>query len=108
MTRYVYTIKVGVIGEGLIIMHSCDEPSCINPEHLSAGTVAENNADMVAKNRHAKGDGFRHSKMTDEKAAKLRMRHAQGGITQDQLAEEFGISRGNVGFILRRERWKHV
>jgi len=53
--RYVYTQKHGEIPKGLVIMHSCDEPSCINLDHLSMGTVAENVADRDRKGRRRNG-----------------------------------------------------
>lgn len=49
--RYSYTIHKGDIGPGLLVLHSCDNPCCINPEHLSVGTQKDNMADCKAKGR---------------------------------------------------------
>lgn len=44
---------LGVPITGLLVMHSCDRPACVNPNHLSAGTASDNQSDSVAKKRHA-------------------------------------------------------
>lgn len=56
MSRYIYECEKGEIPDGMIILHSCDNPECINPAHLSAGTPADNSNDMVKKGRQAKGE----------------------------------------------------
>jgi hypothetical protein len=49
--RWVYTQTYGDIPKGMVVMHSCDEPSCININHLSLGTIKDNNHDMIRKGR---------------------------------------------------------
>jgi hypothetical protein len=52
--RFVWESLNGSIPEGMVIMHTCDNPPCVNPEHLRCGTQKENIADMVAKGRRPK------------------------------------------------------
>ena len=120
--RFVYKELVGPIPEGLLVCHKCDNPACVNPDHLFLGTPAENSADMVRKQRQARGDrnGLRANpksvlrgqdspaaKLTDEDVRAIR-KLAKPGIARWKVGARFNISAGTVNDILHGRTWKHV
>lgn len=88
------------------VLHKCDNPSCINPDHLFLGTPKENIADMIRKGRANKIGGERHwnAKLTSDAVEEIR--NATG--RQQSIADKFGISRAQVYRIKRGLRWKCV
>lgn len=88
-------------------MHVCDNRLCVNPEHLVAGTQADNLADMRMKGRGLRGERASTAKLTREAVVKIRECVAKG-MTQQSVAARFGISRPHVSGISRRVFWKHV
>lgn len=95
----------------LCVLHKCDNRKCVRPAHLFLGTRAENAADRVAKHRGRSGDrrGIRNPAATLTESDIVDMRSlASMGATRRTLEEEYGISRAMVGYILRREAWRHV
>lgn len=82
--RVAYEIAHGPIPNGLHVLHRCDVRSCCNPDHLFLGTRADNMADMVAKGRQSR-------KLTDSDVREIRARYAAGGISQEALAEAYGV-----------------
>jgi DNA-binding MarR family transcriptional regulator len=92
--------------------HRCDTRSCVNPDHLYEGTHAENMRDMVRRRRartgSARGTQLRKSLLTEADVRSMRLRYAQGGISQEKLAAEFGIRQTAVSAIVRRKTWRHV
>lgn len=97
------------IPQGLVVLHDCDTPRCVNPLHLRVGTQADNVADMHAKrrNRQPRGEASGLSKLTAADVKEIR-RLAGLGFTQRAIAKQFGVTHPNVGSILRRETWAHV
>jgi predicted DNA-binding protein (UPF0251 family) len=103
-------------------LHSCDNPACCNPAHLRWGTNAENIADCVARGRRPKGDAHhsylrpetvprgeaKGSKLTASQVYAIRVRYARGGVSQTELAREYGVARGTIENLLHRQTWKHV
>lgn len=62
--RLSYSLFNGGIDDGMFICHTCDNPSCVNPEHLFQGTPQDNVLDMISKNRHWNNGGVNHPSLT--------------------------------------------
>ena len=102
--RLVYEQAKGPIPRGLVIRHECDNPKCINPNHLTLGTHSQNVEDRVARGQSAAGEQNGRSKLTAEQAREIFL---SGEKTED-LAKRFGISRRAVWQIKNRITWKTV
>jgi hypothetical protein len=93
-----------------VVMHVCDVKRCVNPAHLRLGTPLENQRDMTRKGRGRTGDrnGWRkHApKLSHALADEIRARYASGGITQAELASEYGVTQTMIGRIARGTAWK--
>jgi len=98
--RYAYERLVGEIPHGLVLMHSCDNPSCVNPDHLKPATRTENNRDAVKKRRHAFGEKNGHAKLTSEQVAAIKADTRK----QVVIAKEYGICPSHVSTIKSGKR----
>lgn len=83
--RYSYLINKVEIPEGLCVMHSCDNPACINPEHLSLGTHEENMLDKVRKGR------AQHIISRSDKVD-----ICNSTLTNKELSEKYGVSERTI------------
>jgi hypothetical protein len=99
--RAAYRIVYGSIPEGCVICHRCDNPSCVRPDHLFAGTQLDNMRDMIKKGRRGKGA----AKITREDARLIRTRH-NSGETVHQLAESYNLHPTHISEIVRGLVWK--
>jgi hypothetical protein len=106
--RASWMVYKGSIPKGLCVLHTCDTPSCINPNHLFLGSRADNAADMVAKGRSSRGEKRSAAYLTDEQVLDIRSLWAAGLHTQTQIGEMCGTNRGNVNNIVHRKTWKHI
>jgi hypothetical protein len=107
--RWGFEAQVRPLEPGEMVMHSCDNPPCQNPAHWSAGTNADNMADMKTKGRgRGPGLGEDHPKttLTREQVEEIRRLRSEEEWTHQRIADEIGISRRNVGRILDGTRWK--
>jgi len=106
--RAVFELAHGAIPQGMMVLHSCDNRRCINVDHLSVGTHADNMADRGNRDRTAKGEESGLAKLNDHKIREIRRLYATGHITQASLAEVFEVTPSNVSLITSRLTWIHV
>jgi len=92
--------------------HKCDNPSCVNPDHLFAGSHQDNMEDASNKNRMPgytnTGEDHHQSKLTKNEVIEIRNKYATGNFTQEELANKYDIGRPEIGHIIRGEKWKGV
>lgn len=123
--RVSWELHNGPIPQGLMVLHRCDNPPCVRPDHLFLGTGLDNVADREAKGRTAKGDNSgarlhpeRHAhlpgelsaqaKLTNDDVLQITARYKSGSATQRQLASEYGIGQAQISRILLGKRWRHL
>jgi hypothetical protein len=95
--RHAYEVFKGPIPDGMIIMHSCDNPPCVNPDHLSVGTRADNNSDTAKKRRHNYGLDHWNGKLSAEQIEEIR----NSKSTCRALAAKFGVTYGYISALKR-------
>lgn len=94
------------VPEGLLVLHSCDTPMCVNPHHLRVGDHVENMRDKAIRKRQA-GERNPYHKLTNEDVIEIRDEKRRGVPTAD-LAQRFGVSRSNINFVAAGKSWKHL
>ncbi len=108
--RFSWEIHCGAIPGGLCVLHRCDNPPCVNPEHLWLGTKADNNDDCRAKGRASSASSPRfgvkngRSKLTPEKVAAAMTRHL-AGETMLSIALSYGVDKSAIWQALRGRTW---
>jgi DNA-binding XRE family transcriptional regulator len=106
MHRWLWTEKHGDIPEGMVLLHSCDNPRCINLEHLSLGTQADNIADMIAKGRGPQLTGDNNINRQKKLIVKnnIKKYRKEKKLTVEKLANELGIHKGHLSNIENQKR----
>jgi len=104
--RVSYSVFNGKIPDGLYICHKCDNPPCINPDHLWAGTNLENRQDSVKKNRQAKGNRLPVSKLDYQKVKEIRNAYKTHTISQARLAAIYGVTQSVIWRVLLNDTWR--
>lgn len=108
--RVAYEAYLGPIPTGMKVLHKCDTPSCINPEHLMLGTAKDNTRDMMKKGRNEpmlttrRGERSNFNKLSISQVLAIR----SDGRLQRIIADEYGISQSCVSHLKARKNWRHI
>lgn len=121
-SRVAWIMARGRIPNGIIVCHTCDNRRCCRPDHLSLGTHGDNARDRELKGRssHATGDrhgthtrpeslnrgqAHKHAKLTRDIGAIILARYRTERVSQEQLAEEYGVSQATISRIILGQSW---
>ena len=106
--RASYLAHKGDIPKGYCVCHKCDNPSCINPEHLFLGTHEQNMNDRNSKKRDPRGIMFSHTKFTESDIRKIRTVYKQGGLSMAKIGKQFNTDSSQIYRIVRGKTWGHI
>jgi hypothetical protein len=104
ISRFVYEQKYGTIQRGLSVRHTCDNPLCINVEHLILGSNLDNIKDKVARNRQTKGTDVNTAKLTETQVIEI----INSKEKTCDLMKRYGVSKTTICLIRKRKIWKHL
>lgn len=129
--RVAFVLAGGVLRDRELVCHHCDNPPCVRPSHLFAGTPADNSADMARKGRAisrvttlnaargdrngarlhpervARGERNGSARFTEEDIREIRLAYG-AGESQPSIAARFGTAQAVISRIVRRVAWKHI
>jgi hypothetical protein len=116
--RFSWTVANGPIPDGMMVLHKCDVPGCVNPAHLFLGTHADNMADKARKGRVRTGPAIQPMRYVRERAAHFnaklsvtdveRIMSLRGVRSQPELAREYGVAPSTICRIMSGRRWNHI
>ena len=119
--RRILSQKLGrPIKKGYMCLHKCDNPSCVEEDHLWEGTHQDNMDDMKRKGRtvtglrnnltgkNRKGSSHPRTKLTEQDAIRIRELYSTGRYTQTEIGNRYGIAQTSVSQIISGRNWSHV
>lgn len=108
--RMSYWLTFGSLDKDVLVCHKCDNPPCVNPNHLFVGTAQDNVQDRNIKLRHnlPKGENHWKSKLNNLQIIDIRQLYRSGGTSFNKLAKQFNVSKKLILLIVHNKIWKHV
>jgi len=108
-------LKLGApIPKGMLALHSCDNRSCVNPNHLRPGSYTDNVKDAMSRNRHVNppkntrvGSRNHLSKLNEEIVLALLNERATG-VSLTTLGHKYGLNSSSIWSICAGKVWQHV
>jgi hypothetical protein len=124
-SRFAWMLTYGSIPSGMNVLHRCDVPACVRPDHLFLGTTLDNMQDKVAKGRQAHNSGDKNgarlhpeamrrgqehgnAKLTTEQVVEIRRLRGAEGLFYKTLGLQFGVSESTIHLICTGRHWRHV
>jgi hypothetical protein len=114
--RLAFMLAHGDVPAGKCVLHKCDNPACVNPDHLFLGTKGDNNADRHAKGRTARGEKIAAkvrgelnyaARLTESDVRDIR-RLAESGLSHGRLARRYRVDQSHITNIVNRKAWAHI
>lgn len=105
--RVSYAFHHGIDPAEMCVMHTCDNPRCINPDHLELGTHTDNMRDMVEKGRSTIGETNPNSKLSESTVLKI-VAEIKRGKNNTEIAAEHPVTHSQVSLIRLGKSWRHV
>lgn len=102
--RYSWALHNEKIPKDMMVLHSCDNPWCVNPEHLSLGTSDDNIRQRNERGRTAHGRNTRHVKLQPEDVIHIRI----SDKTHSELAREYDVNPSTIAMARTGQKWKHL
>lgn len=109
--RVAWILTYGPILPGFLVLHHCDTPACVRPDHLFLGTTSDNARDAIKKGRftfprHEAGASASNAKLTWEDVRDIRRLYATGTISQARLAATYQLNQSTISHIVRHKTYK--
>lgn len=104
--RAVYSVEVEEPGDEYVL-HHCDNPLCVNPDHLYLGDQGDNMDDMHERGRenYLSGEEHGRAKLTDDDVRQIVKEYEETNVTQQELADDYGVRQGRISEIVNGERY---
>lgn len=106
--RASYRLFKGEIPVNMVVSHSCDVPSCVNPDHLTASTQKENIHEQIKRNRNTRGSLSHHAKITPREVVAIRALWCTGKLTQGEMAKAYGLRQQSISKIVTNKKWRDL
>lgn len=108
--RLSYHWFVGELTPDVVVRHKCDNPACVNPAHLQAGSHRDNVYDTIARGRkvQVRGERVGTAKLATDDVIEIRRLVASRALSRRAIGRLFGISHTQVSYIADRKSWRHL
>jgi len=103
--RFSYELHFGPIPPKLFVLHSCDNPICVNPAHLRVGTPKENSRDMMERHRGVMGENHHQAKLTEVQVLSIRDDVLS---SERELGAKYGVSPATIHAVRTMKTWRHI